>query len=164
MRTASPGLPDLLGTRNCRASTLPTVSQESMGSCAGRFGNLAQSSPSRVPTVRAGREARSWFLAGRRPKYGTSTPRFGLTDLMTHLAAPPAVVMAIATAVAPLRRRSRAQMKARDLLCTSAARDRCRGAIKAFRVWQLCQPLLEFIEFEQWLTKRLQRQPYRAIL
>ena len=27
-----------------------------------------------------------------------------------------------------------------------------------------CQPLLEFIELEQWLTKWLQRQPSRAIL
>ena len=53
---------------------------------------------------------------------------------MTHVAAPPAVVMAIATAVAPLWRRSRAQMKALDLLYPSAARDRCRGAITAFRL------------------------------
>ena len=52
---------------------------------------------------------------------------------MTHVAAPPAVVLAAATAVAPRRRRSRAQMKALDLLCQSAARDWCRGAIKAFR-------------------------------
>ena len=53
---------------------------------------------------------------------------------MTHVAAPPAVVLAAATAVAPRRRRSRAQMKALDLLCQSAARDWCRGAIKAFRL------------------------------
>ena len=53
---------------------------------------------------------------------------------MTHVAAPPAVVVAIAAAVVPLRRRSRAQMKALDLLYPSAARDRCRGAIKAFRL------------------------------
>ena len=52
----------------------------------------------------------------------------------THPAAPPAVVMAIATDVAPLRRRSRAQMKALDLLYPSAAREWCRGAIKAFRL------------------------------
>ena len=31
-------------------------------------------------------------------------------------------------------------------------------------VWPLCQALLEFIKFKQWLTKRLQRQPSRAIL
>ena len=31
-------------------------------------------------------------------------------------------------------------------------------------VWPLCQALLEFIEFEQRLTKWLQRQPSRAIL
>ena len=31
-------------------------------------------------------------------------------------------------------------------------------------VWPLCQALLEFIEFELRLTKRLQRQPSRAIL
>ena len=53
---------------------------------------------------------------------------------MTHLAAPPAVVMAIVTAVAPLRRQSEAQMKALDLLYPSAARDWCRGAMKAFRL------------------------------
>ena len=53
---------------------------------------------------------------------------------ITHLAAPPAIVIAIATAVAPLRRRSRAQMEALDLLYPSAARDWCRGAIKAFRL------------------------------
>ena len=53
---------------------------------------------------------------------------------MTHVAAPPAVVMAIAAAVVPLRRRSRAQMKALDLIYPSAARDWCREAIKAFRL------------------------------
>ena len=53
---------------------------------------------------------------------------------MTHVAAPPAVVLAAATAVAPRRRRSRAQMKALDLLCQFAARDWCGGAIKAFRL------------------------------
>ena len=40
---------------------------------------------------------------------------------MTHLAAPPVVVMAITAAVVPLRRRSRAQMKALDLIYPSAA-------------------------------------------
>ena len=53
---------------------------------------------------------------------------------MTHVAAPPAVVLAASTAVAPRRRRSRAQMKALDLVHRSAARDWCRGAIKAFRL------------------------------
>ena len=53
---------------------------------------------------------------------------------MTHVAAPPTVVLAAATAVVPRRRRSRAQMKALDLLYPSASRDWCRGAIKAFRL------------------------------
>ena len=53
---------------------------------------------------------------------------------MTHVAALPAVVLAAVTAVAPRRRRSRAQMKALDLFYPSAARDLCRGAIKAFRL------------------------------
>ena len=53
---------------------------------------------------------------------------------MTHVAAPPAVVLAAATAVAPQRRQSRAQMKALDLLYASAARDWCRGGIKGFRL------------------------------
>ena len=66
---------------------------------------------------------------------------------MTHIAVPPAIVMAITTAVAPLRRRSRAQMKSLDLLYPSAARDWCRGASKPF-VWPLCQLLLELIKFE----------------
>ena len=53
---------------------------------------------------------------------------------MTHVAAPLAVVFAGATAVVRRRRRSRAQMKALDLLCRSAARVWCRGGIKAFRL------------------------------
>ena len=53
---------------------------------------------------------------------------------MTHPAAPPAVVMAIATAVVPLRRRSRAQMKVLDLPYQYAVGDWCRGTIKAFRL------------------------------
>ena len=47
---------------------------------------------------------------------------------------PPAVIMAVATAVALLRRQSRAQMKALDLLYPSASRNWCRGGIKAFRL------------------------------
>ena len=82
---------------------------------------------------------------------------------MTHVAAPPAVVLATANAEVPRRRRSRAQMKALDLFHKSAARDLCHGAMGPLRK-PLCQPLLEFIEFEQWLTKWLQRQPSRAIL
>ena len=53
---------------------------------------------------------------------------------MRHVAAPPAVVLAASTAVVPRRRRSRAQMKALDLFYSSASRDWCRGAIKAFRL------------------------------
>ena len=53
---------------------------------------------------------------------------------VTHVATPPAVVMAIATAVAPLSRRPRAQMKALDLFYPSASHDWCRGAVKAFRL------------------------------
>ena len=54
---------------------------------------------------------------------------------MTHVAAPPAIVLTAATAVAPRRRRSRAQMKALDLLHPSAAHAiGVGGAIKAFRL------------------------------
>ena len=81
---------------------------------------------------------------------------------MTYVAAPPAVVLATATAVVPRRRRSRAQMKALDLLCQYAACDLCRGAIGPFRK-KLCQALLQLDEFEQCLAKRLHRQPSRAI-
>ena len=74
-----------------------------------------------------------FFLRHRSPVPKTAVTAMAVKT-MTHLAAPPAVVMAIATAVAPLRRRSRAQMKALDLLHPSEPRDRCRGAIKAFRL------------------------------
>ena len=53
---------------------------------------------------------------------------------MTHVAVPPAVVLATATAVAPRRRRLRAQMKALNLFYPSAARNWCQGGIKAFRL------------------------------
>ena len=66
--------------------------------------------------------------------YFQSGPHRNGDRAMTHVAAPPAVVLAAATAVAPQRRQSRAQMKALDLLYPSAARDWCRGAIKAFRL------------------------------
>ena len=82
---------------------------------------------------------------------------------MRHVAAPPSIVLAAAKDVAPLRRGSRAQMKALDLLYPSGARDLCRGRMGPLRK-PLCQPLLKFIEFEQRLTKWLQRQPSRAIL
>ena len=53
---------------------------------------------------------------------------------MTHPAAPPAVVMAIVTAVAPLWTQLRAQMKALNLLYSSKARDWCQEGIKVFRL------------------------------
>ena len=53
---------------------------------------------------------------------------------MTHVAAPPAVVLAPATAVALRRRQSGAQMKALDLLCPFAARNWCQEGIKAFHL------------------------------
>ena len=71
-------------------------------------------------------------------RHQSTAPKTAVTAMavktMTHLAAPPAVAMVIATAVAPLRRRSRAQMKVLDLLHPSEPRDRCRGAIKSFRL------------------------------
>ena len=74
-----------------------------------------------------------FFLRHRSTASKTAIPAMALRT-MTHLAAPPAVVMAIATAVVPLRRRSRAQMKALDLLYPSAARDWCGGVTNAFRL------------------------------
>ena len=51
------------------------------------------------------------------------------TGMIAHVAAPPAVVLATANAEVPRRRRSRARMKAPDLLYQFAAR-----AIKAFNL------------------------------
>ena len=68
---------------------------------------------------------------------------------MTHVAAPPAVVLAAATAVAPRRRRSRAQMKALDLLYVHQQHAIGVGGPLRPSVWPLCQPLLEFIKLEQ---------------